>query len=416
MADSAEKFSPVAERPLAFLTTEELLWRYAVFASMNAGAANPMVSAMESAKKALPFTAKLSNKAFHKTAGRVFFGGETLDQAKDRCASLMQRGHGVIIDYMAPENSTGLPESHYAVDVPNHLREVIAACGELKSHSKQTVSLAIKVSTLADSRFLESVSAKLEKHAALSEEESAKYDALRNRFNELINKANAARIKPFIDAEESKINPLIRDLCYGAAKEGMKLSMTVQAYLQETPQVVDELLARPREERPDIKLVRGAYMGEKYVDERPLIWPTKEGTDSCYDESFARLYGHVGEITAATHNQQSLRAIAGVMATQKNGTKVNTATLLGMGDGLWSDPKTEKLKYVPYGDDVGYFLRRGVEFAMNPVKLDDGREVTRGQAELELVQDELCARGKELNPFLRKAIEMAERDAASRAR
>jgi hypothetical protein len=419
MADSAQNSQPPAEgvlsseqHPLASLSEQELILRYFLFSSMNFGMANRAVAVMEKVKEKFPRTEKLFSYAFRKTAGKVFFGGETLEEAKDKCGSLLQHGTGVIIDYAAPENGHGLPEKHYTEEVPARLRDTIKACAKLKDEfPRSTASLAIKISTLADYDFLKSVSGKLKQHAPLGEDREA-YEALRGRFEKLVKDANAANIKPFIDAEKTEINALIRDLCYGAADKDMKLSMTLQCYLKETPDIITGLLARDR--KPDIKLVRGAYMGKGYEDELPYIWDNggpkgKKQTDNRYDESFERLYGHVDEITAATHNQQSLRKIAGLVSTQKSHTKVNSATLLGMGDGLKTDPGMEKLKYVPYGEEMHYFMRRGTEFAMNPVTDDNGQKTTRGRSELELVRREMKMRAEKL-PGINEIMTMIERD------
>ena len=63
-----------------------------------------------------------------------------------------------------------------------------------------------------------------------------------------------------------------------------------------------------------VKLVRGAYMEQerKEGDEDP-IWPTKDGTDSCYHSLVNLLLQHVKQgsvqVMVATHNEQTVKEV-----------------------------------------------------------------------------------------------------------
>lgn len=169
--------------------------------------------------------------------------------------------------------------------------------------------------------------------------------------------------------------------------------MTIQAYLKEAPVVVDEVLAR--EKKPGIKLVRGAYMGPKFTAERGRIWDDKTQTDACYDDSLEqKLIGHIPVLTIATHNQESLRRASRLNRGGSN-YPLDTATLLGMGDGLEVDEDLPQNKYVPYTGSGGsilgaaaYWSRRGTEFARNTVE----GGITRGEQEFGWIDDELRRR------------------------
>lgn len=340
---------------------------------------------------------------FKRTAMRVFFGGETLSEAMQRCKQLLRKGIGVIVDYSAPENVSSLTPEHFSKVVPATYRETIDKCAEIQvKFPNQTVAVAIKPSTLEAYDKLISLCHELKNPKDRRADFRTRYNDLSNRFQGIVKHAQIKHVRVYVDAELTEINPLIRQLCYDSSDKKIPVTMTIQAYLKESPKVVKEVLQRNN--KPGIKLVRGAYMGPAYAAERPLIWKTKEQTDKCYNQNLEKLFGKVPVLTIATHNQESINRCSKLIKSNKSNYSVELATLLGMGDGLEVDEGISLLKYVPYpgkGSILGalaYMGRRGTEFARNPVE----NGIMRGEQELMWLKHELKKRtfGEKLEALL----------------
>src|SRR5579872_5520249 len=92
---------------------------------------------------------RLMGKLFKRTAMRVFFGGETLEETMARCDQLLSRNTGVIVDYAAPENGHITDPDHYTRRIPDTYRKTIDGCAELRrKHPDKNVAVAVKISTL----------------------------------------------------------------------------------------------------------------------------------------------------------------------------------------------------------------------------------------------------------------------------
>ncbi|KAH8689521.1 proline oxidase PrnD [Talaromyces proteolyticus] len=92
-----------------------------------------------------------------------------------------------------------------------------------------------------------------------------------------------------VDAEEQAVQPGIEDwvmryqnYCSQQTPGRATVYCTYQAYLKSTPATIAKHLAMSERDgyTLGVKLVRGAYMK---IEQRHLIWDTKEDTDICYD-------------------------------------------------------------------------------------------------------------------------------------
>jgi hypothetical protein len=239
---------------------------------------------------------------------------------------------------------------------------------------------------------LEQLSDKLARRDSLTDSERKAFLRHESRVKDLLSHANAHGVELFIDAEQSRVNPVIHAISDRALEDGLHHGVTIQAYLKDTPQQMRHWLGK--KQVPNVKLVRGAYIGD--ARERPLIHATQRETDLSYDSTFPELYrsGRVGLITLATHNKESvLHALDVIEKSRQPVTRVEHATLLGMGANLPRMPHATKYVPIPENpiDSVDYGARRATEF----LSAVNGNGLTRGDVEYFMVKEELLHRARE---------------------
>lgn len=363
------------------------------------------------------------------TAIKVFFGGVGEEKNMETARALLAREIGVIIDNAAPETLDGLNEQEAFARALEGYKKGLSICARLREeHAEGGIAAAFKFSTVANYEDLKAISAQLESPenrgkkigeknlGALQE----KFDAIYHRAKDFFEEAHKNGIEAFADAEETDVNPAIVELSAHMMKKGIKPSLTIQAYLKDAEAQAEQLLSM--QPPPNIKLVRGAYLGAER-QQREKIWGSKEETDACYNRLLTKLYNsNVETITVATHNQES-RFIAEELvreAKEKGDAKhphVVFATLLGIGANLKAaDPALgiEERKYQPALLDentvavlgaIAYFSRRAKEFMSTPDPLHDHK--TRAELELEEIRKELGERGfggRTLSEIIGKAV------------
>jgi hypothetical protein len=110
---------------------------------------------------------KAMSLALKRTAMRIFFGGETLEETMKRCDQLLSGGMGIIVDYAPPEESSkadmdpNIVKSYYA-RIADMYKQTIEGCEKLHGkYPEGSVAIAIKISTIADYDTLKRLSAEL---------------------------------------------------------------------------------------------------------------------------------------------------------------------------------------------------------------------------------------------------------------
>ena len=440
--------APAEHRPLKDVSTYELQMRYVLVKSMQLGMVNALTPEIRRLSRHAPtrpgernpqtvavdgtisMLQSLAKFAMEQTAVKVFFGGIGEEANKQTAIKLIDKYIGTIIDNAAPEDSAGQYIEERIARAMKGYDKALDVCSALHKHyeddpSRQGyISAAFKLSTVAEATDLEIISDCLNDPenkdkpwgqkkirgenidpATLRPNETVAYwefEKIYERVKPFFERAHAMGIEVYADAEETRINPAILELCGRLNRDGIRPTVTVQAYLRNADETVDELMKL--DPPPNIKLVRGAYMHD-LIDQHH-IWPTKEDTDACYNRLLTRLYNSdkIDVLTVATHNQKS-RHIAEDMVREssgKNHTRVVFATLMGMGNDLIAPPRElaiEERKYQPSILDenkiavlgaIAYFGRRGKEFMS---VTDPAVGKTRAELELEQIEAEIKRRG-----------------------
>lgn len=231
---------------------------------------------------------------------------------------------------------------------------------------------------------------------------SVKISSLTSQFDPIAPDAVAARVLPrlsriaararergaFInlDAEQFERRDLTLDLFSRLAespafRDWPHLGIVLQAYLRDTDQAADRViaLARRRGTPVTVRLVKGAYWDYEVIHARQQNWPVpvwtrKRDSDAAFERLARRLLEAVPDIrlAAASHNVRSLahalalRDLLGVAPDQ-----FECQTLYGMAEGIKAALVSLGVPvrvYTPYGPLVpgmGYLVRRLLENTAN---------------------------------------------------
>jgi RHH-type proline utilization regulon transcriptional repressor/proline dehydrogenase/delta 1-pyrroline-5-carboxylate dehydrogenase len=206
-------------------------------------------------------------------------------------------------------------------------------------------------------------------------------DQLAQRLRPICHAAMAAGITLTLDMEQYELKGIILALLKRLATEASLrqwdgLGIAVQAYLRDTDNDLDDLLAwiEARGVSVMVRLVRGAYWDMETVVAQQQGWPVpvwtcKDDTDACYERSLARLFqSPLIRPAVATHN---LRSIACAMAlaeeTGRGRETYEFQMLHGMSVALEPLITSRDLTlrhYLPFGEllqGIAYLVRRLLE-------------------------------------------------------
>lgn len=211
----------------------------------------------------------------------------------------------------------------------------------------------------------------------------AEYQNVLKRVDTICAMAHQKKVKVFIDAEESWIQPAIDQLVDKMMERYNKTHVTVyntfQMYRHDRLPFLMESYetAKRNGYMLGAKLVRGAYMEKERI--RALqqgypspIHPNKAATDQAFNEGIAFVVEHYEDIAScnASHNAKSAFLQAELIA-QKNIIRkhphLNFCQLYGMSDQLTfnlAQAGYNVAKYVPYGpvkEVMPYLIRRAQE-------------------------------------------------------
>jgi RHH-type proline utilization regulon transcriptional repressor/proline dehydrogenase/delta 1-pyrroline-5-carboxylate dehydrogenase len=212
-------------------------------------------------------------------------------------------------------------------------------------------------------------------------------DAAR-RVRPLLQQARAAGAHVHFDMESLDTLRVTLELALELLSEaefasGPSAGLVLQAYLRESPQMLDEVLAwareHPRETPLTIRLVKGAYWDHEIVEARQEGWavPVFEDKAEC-DRNFEALTRRLLEsrpalrVAVASHNLRSVaHAIACDRALGGDGRDLEFQVLRGLGDELaeaLAKRGSRVRAYCPVGDLVAgmaYLVRRLLENTAN---------------------------------------------------
>jgi len=217
----------------------------------------------------------------------------------------------------------------------------------------------------------------------LTAEETAEWNKVIARFDQVCKEAHQKDVALLIDAEESWMQDAADDLVTSMMqkynKEKAIVFNTLQMYRWDRLDYLEKLHEKAQAEGFYIgmKLVRGAYMEKENVRAEEKGYPSpicvsKEASDINYDAAVHYMVTHLEKmaIFAGTHNEESSYLLMKMMQENKiskNDPRVWFGQLYGMSDNIsynLADHGYNVAKYLPFGpvrDVMPYLIRRAEE-------------------------------------------------------
>lgn len=335
-----------------------------------------------------------------KTIFQQFCGGENIQECDTAIQNLANSGIGTILDY-----SVEGEESEVTFD--ETCAEVLRTIERAKGNANIPFSV-FKTTGIGSSDVLEVASSCIEQHqivdihlveSALPEEYKSGWRKTLERFTKLCSSAAESKVRIFVDAEESWLQPAIDLLATHAMesynKEHAWVFNTLQMYRHDRLAYLERQVAEGKCYY-GYKLVRGAYMEKEraralakgYQDP---IQPNKESTDEDYNRAvaFCLENHHRVSVCIATHNEKSSllgTELLNQYQLPRSDWNVSFSQLLGMSDHIsfnLSNSGYKVSKYVPYGpvlSVIPYLTRRAQENSGMAGQM--GRELALIEAEI----------------------------------
>jgi proline dehydrogenase len=303
-----------------------------------------------------------------KTIFAQFCGGKTIEESRKTIEHLAQSNIGTILDYSVEGEET---EANF----DSTCLEIIKTI-EIAASDKRIPFSVFKTTGIIRFELLE----KMSKRSLLTDEEREEWERATTRFNNICAKAAENKVRIFVDAEESWIQPAIDKLTEEMMEKyntnAAIVFNTIQLYRHDRLNYLKNHIANTSCFL-GYKLVRGAYIEKER--ERALelnyadpIQPNKNSSDSDYDEAVKVCIENINRVSvcAGTHNEQSSMALA-LLLNEKNishnDQSVWFSQLLGMSDHISFNLAAagyNVAKYVPYGPVsavIPYLTRRARE-------------------------------------------------------
>lgn len=351
-----------------YRTKQELRQAQFLFSSMG----SPMITAIGMTVTKWAIALKLPIEGIVKsTIFRQFCGGETMEEAAATADTLSAYNIGVILDY-GVEGKEG--EAEFDKAVPEFIKAIKYAA------SKKTIPfISIKVTGFARFALLE----KLHTGSSLSDTETAEWQRVQHRIDQICKTAADHKIMVLVDAEETwiqnQVNELTNKMMERYNQQTVVVFNTFQCYttlaLPYLRQSIQE--AKDKGYLLGAKLVRGAYMEKerKRAEEQGYtspIQPNKQATDKDYDEAVLLCLQNLDKLAVfiGTHNENSCLLAAKYMTEHNipaSSPRVWFSQLYGMSDNIsfnLADSNYNVAKYLPYGpvrDVLPYLMRRAQE-------------------------------------------------------
>jgi RHH-type proline utilization regulon transcriptional repressor/proline dehydrogenase/delta 1-pyrroline-5-carboxylate dehydrogenase len=186
-----------------------------------------------------------------------------------------------------------------------------------------------------------------------------------------------------LDSREAISELVLELLAEDEFRQGPSAGMVLQAYLRDSPELLDRVLAwareTPRESPLVVRLVKGAYWDHELVEARQHGWPVPVFEDKAdCDRNFEALTRALLDarplvrVAIASHNLRSVaHAIAYDRASGGDGRDLEFQVLRGLGDDLQAAlaRRGHRVRtYCPVGDLVAgmaYLVRRLLENTSN---------------------------------------------------
>lgn len=325
------------------------------------------------------------------TLYKQFVGGETLEDCDRQVNYLNRFGVFSTLDFSAESKQT--PEGIKAT-----FAETIRSIDNA-GRNKNIAYAVFKPSTLVTDEVLATAS---EHPDQLTDEQRKEFEAYKERFMALCQRAYDNDVRILVDAEDYCFQQSIDDVTDEAMRRfnGKRAIVfaTLQMYRHDRMPYLERICKDAVEKGyiAGIKFVRGAYMEEERARAAAMgypdpICPNKQATDDNYNAGVKFVVEHLDrmELFMGTHNEESNRRLAELLdqhGIAHNDKRVFFAQLLGMSDNIsfnLAKAGYNVTKYVPYArvnDVIPYLVRRAEE--NTSVAGQTGRELSMLSSEL----------------------------------
>ena len=319
-----------------------------------------------------------------------FCGGESIEDCDKAVKALYKKGIGAILDYSVEGEQD-------ETDFIANYEEILSTIDKA-AESDEYPFAVFKPTGIGRFAIYEKVNANDE----LSNDESAQYQNIKNRFLGLCQRAYDKKVPLFIDAEESWVqdcfDELVEEMMQKFNRDEVIVFNTVQLYRKGRIDYMEGLYQRASEAgfKVGLKLVRGAYMEKERERALEMHYPSpiqdnKADSDKDYNRAIELCFEHMSitKVCVGTHNEESTHLVAQLLA--ESGLEINDdrfwfAQLYGMSDHIsfnLSNAGYNVAKYLPYGPIVSvlpYLSRRAQE--NSSVAGQSGREISLIKKEL----------------------------------
>lgn len=322
----------------------------------------------------LPFATKLPfvKPIIRNTIYKQFVGGETKTECLKVAKEMYKFGLTSIMDYSVEGQET---ESEF-----DHVKDEILQLIQIsKENPKAIPCVVFKPTGFGRIDIYEKVGNKL----PMSNDETQKWENIRQRYDEVCKHAYENGIPIMADAEDSWMqdaaDALMDEMMKKYNKKNCIVWSTLQMYRHDRLEYLKKIHQKAESENYYIgfKIVRGAYMEKERAralekNYNDPIQINKEATDRDYNLALEYMVKHLDRISiyAGTHNEKSSELLVSLMETHnipKNSPKVWFGQLYGMSDNIsfiLGEKGYNVSKYLPYGPIkkvMPYLIRRAQE-------------------------------------------------------
>ncbi|PHM48853.1 proline dehydrogenase family protein [Xenorhabdus miraniensis] len=318
--------------------------------------------------KLVNFTINRKVKFITKFLNNVYFGGETLTEAKEIVNFLGKNNIYSVLDYaIEGENN----EQFFDDAVESTLKLI-----NFSSNEKKIPYVVIKPSSLGAIHIYEERT----KSRTFLEENSDAWERVLARYEKIFSYAYKKSVRIMIDAEQSWVQSAVDTIAINSMinynKKEPIITLTIQCYKKESLSILKDLhvIAVGNKIKVGVKLVRGAYLEEEIINhERAIgsVFSKKEETDYNYNVAVKYIAENIGFFSPffATHNEVSISNILNEDMLKHKPCWMGQ--LYGIGDHISSNlvnSGAKVCKYLPYGPfnkSLPYLLRRINENAVS---------------------------------------------------
>lgn len=335
--------------------------------------ANPSLTKIGSMIFKIPSMAELPlvKPIVRKTIYKQFVGGENTTECIQVAQNLYKYGVSSILDYSV--------EGQVSEVEFDRVKDEILRLIEIAKDNPEFPFVVFKPTAFGSIDIYE----KAGKNQLVSEEEKSKWQAIRNRFEEVCQKGYDLDVDIMIDAEDSWMqdaaDELVDEMMQRFNKEKCIVWNTLQMYRHDRLAYLKKTFQKAETQNYFLgyKVVRGAYMEKERARAEAQnypspIQPDKASSDRDYNEAIKFIIKNIHRISlfAGTHNENSCEMLMQLMKQnnlENNHPKVWFGQLYGMSDNISFN--LGKLgynvaKYLPYGpirEVMPYLIRRAQE-------------------------------------------------------